>query len=88
MLLHVTTDSFLRSIVILDDRDRAHVYPESASAVATSVGRDTYIFTVDRTTGVLSGYSLSYSTPQNLVAHKVRFSLPTLRCRPYCQVPC
>ncbi|XP_011504565.1 PREDICTED: ER membrane protein complex subunit 1 [Ceratosolen solmsi marchali] len=71
MLLHVTTDSFLRSIIILDERDRAYVYPESATAVATSVGRNTYIFTVDKASGILSGYSFSYSTPQNLIANKV-----------------
>lgn len=71
ILLHAATDTFLRGIVILDEHDRAHVFPGSASAVATSAGRDTYIFTADRTTGVLSGYSLAYSTSQNLVAHKV-----------------
>ncbi|OXU30919.1 hypothetical protein TSAR_001886 [Trichomalopsis sarcophagae] len=71
LLLHATTDNFLRSIVLLDDKDRVHVFPENASAIATSAGPNTFIFTVDKTTGVLSGYSLSYSTPQNLVAHKV-----------------
>ncbi|XP_058792034.1 ER membrane protein complex subunit 1 isoform X2 [Phymastichus coffea] len=71
ILLHALTDTFLRGIVILDEHDRAHVFPESASAVATSAGRNTYIFTADRKTGVLSGYSLAYSNSQNLVAHKV-----------------
>ncbi|XP_043249487.1 ER membrane protein complex subunit 1 isoform X2 [Colletes gigas] len=71
MLLHVTTDDFLRSILILDTRDKVHVYPEGATAIAASLGKNTYIFTADQTTGVLSGFSLSYSTTQELIANKV-----------------
>ncbi|XP_012286292.1 ER membrane protein complex subunit 1 isoform X2 [Orussus abietinus] len=71
MLLHATTEDFLRGILVLDNRDRVHVFPESATSVAASVGKHVYMFTADRETGVLAGYSLSYSTPQNLVAHKV-----------------
>lgn len=64
MLLHTATDDFLRSILILDEKDKVHVYPESAMTVAVSVAKNTYIFTADRTTGVLSGFSLSYSNSQ------------------------
>ncbi|KMQ96597.1 er membrane protein complex subunit 1-like isoform x2 protein [Lasius niger] len=71
MLLHVTTDDFLRGILILDARDKVHVYPDSAIAVAASLGKSTYLFTADQTTGILSGFSLSYSTTQELIAHKV-----------------
>ncbi|CAK9820665.1 ER membrane protein complex subunit 1 [Anthophora plagiata] len=71
MLLHATTDDFLRSILIFDTRDKAHVYPESATAIAASLAKNTYIFTTDQTTGILSGFSLSYSTAQELIAHKV-----------------
>ncbi|XP_076174613.1 ER membrane protein complex subunit 1 isoform X2 [Ptiloglossa arizonensis] len=71
MLLHVTTDDFLRSILILDTRDKVHVYPEGATAIAAWLGKNTYIFTADQTTGILSGFSLSYSTTQELIAHKV-----------------
>lgn len=71
MLLHVTTDDFLRGILILDTRDKVHVYPDSAIAVAASLGKSTYLFTADQTTGILSGFSLSYSTTQELIAHKV-----------------
>ncbi|XP_029663445.1 ER membrane protein complex subunit 1 isoform X2 [Formica exsecta] len=71
MLLHVTTDDFLRSILILDARDKVHVYPDSAITVAASLGKSTYLFTADQTTGILSGFSLSYSTTQELIAHKV-----------------
>ncbi|XP_034174844.1 ER membrane protein complex subunit 1 isoform X2 [Osmia lignaria lignaria] len=71
MLLHATTDDFLRSILIFDTRHKVHVYPESATPIAASVGKNTYIFTTDPTTGVLSGFSLSYSTSQELIVHKV-----------------
>ncbi|XP_060821022.1 ER membrane protein complex subunit 1 isoform X2 [Bombus pascuorum] len=71
MLLHVTTDDFLRGILIFDTRDKAHVYPEGATAIAASLAKNTYIFTADQTTGILSGYSLSYSTAQELISHKV-----------------
>ncbi|XP_033226104.1 ER membrane protein complex subunit 1 isoform X2 [Belonocnema kinseyi] len=71
MLLHAATDDFLRSIIILDDKDVVHVFPEEATSVAISVGKSTYLFTADRTTGVLSGFSLAYSHEKNLVAHKV-----------------
>ncbi|XP_014469109.1 PREDICTED: ER membrane protein complex subunit 1 isoform X2 [Dinoponera quadriceps] len=71
MLLHVTTDDFLRGILVLDARDKVHVYPASATAVAATLGKSTYLFTADQTTGILSGFSLSYSTTQELIAHKV-----------------
>ncbi|XP_044599421.1 ER membrane protein complex subunit 1 isoform X2 [Cotesia glomerata] len=71
MLLHITTDDFLRPILLLDTRDKVHVFPENATAVAASVGKKTYLFTGDQETGVLSGFSLAYSTSKELVAHKV-----------------
>ncbi|XP_043801911.1 ER membrane protein complex subunit 1 isoform X1 [Apis laboriosa] len=71
MLLHVTTDDFLRGILIFDMRDKAHVYPEGATAIAASLAKNTYIFTANQATGILSGYSLSYSTAQELISHKV-----------------
>lgn len=66
MLLHAATEEFLRGILILDSRDKIHVYPETATAVAAVAGKSTYLFTADRTMGVLSGFSLSYSTSQVL----------------------
>lgn len=68
MLLQVTTDDFLRGILIFDTRDKAYVYPESATAIAASLAKNTYIFTADQTTGILSGFSLSYSTAQVCMA--------------------
>ncbi|XP_078041863.1 ER membrane protein complex subunit 1 isoform X2 [Augochlora pura] len=71
MLLHITNDDFLRIILILDNRDKAYVYPEEATAMVASLGKNIYMFTADQTTGVLSGFSLSYSTTEELIAHKV-----------------
>ncbi|CAL7933904.1 unnamed protein product [Xylocopa violacea] len=71
MLLHLATDDFLRGILIFDTRDKVYVHPESATTIAASLAKNTYIFTADQTSGVLSGYSLSYSTAQELIAHKV-----------------
>lgn len=62
MLLQVATEDFLRSIILLDDKDRVHVVPKRATAIAATAGKSTYIFTADQETGVLSGFSLSYST--------------------------
>lgn len=64
MLLHAATDDFLRGILMLDARDKVHVYPDSATAVAAALGKYTYLFIADQTTGILSGFSLSYSTTQ------------------------
>ncbi|KAK2577572.1 hypothetical protein KPH14_012733 [Odynerus spinipes] len=71
MLLHVIIDDFLRGILILDDRNKVHIYPASATTIAASLGKNIYLFTADQTTGLLSGFSLSYSTSQELIAHKV-----------------
>ena len=71
LLLQVPTDDFLRGIVVLDEKDRVHVFPDEAASVAASVGSTTYIFTVDKVSGHLAGYSLAYSKGKNLVAHKV-----------------
>lgn len=64
MLLHISTDDFLRGIILLDTNDGVHVFPESAKPTAASVARNTYLFTADPETGVLQGYSLAYSTPE------------------------
>ncbi|XP_017885451.1 ER membrane protein complex subunit 1 isoform X2 [Ceratina calcarata] len=71
MLLHVPIEDFLRGIIILDTRDKVHIYPERAKAVAAKLAKNIYIFTADKNSGVFSGYSLSYSTAEELIAHKV-----------------
>lgn len=71
LLLHTATDDFLRSILLLDEKNQIHIIPEEATPVAVSVGKSMYLFTADQNTGVLSGFSLSYSSEKNLVADKV-----------------
>ncbi|XP_012260554.2 ER membrane protein complex subunit 1 isoform X1 [Athalia rosae] len=71
MLLHVATDDFLRPVLVLDTTDVVHVFPETAKATVASVAKNVYLFTADPDIGLLSGFSLSYSTPENLVSHKV-----------------
>lgn len=71
MLLPDVTDDFLKGILILDSNDKAHVYPDSAKKVAAASGKSTYIFTANKETGILSGFSLAYSTPENLITNKV-----------------
>lgn len=64
LLLHVPNDDFVRSILILDDEDKVHVFPEEATPVALSVAKNTYMFTANPETGVLAGYSFTYSTSE------------------------
>ena len=64
MLVHAVTDDFLRSVLILDEKDKVHVFPENATSVAMSVAKSIYWFTADQTSGILSGFSLSYSKEQ------------------------
>ncbi|XP_067005032.2 ER membrane protein complex subunit 1 isoform X2 [Anabrus simplex] len=70
-LLHQPNEQFLRGILLLDDQDKIHVYPESTYSVAASVASTTFIFTADPGTGVLAGYALANTKPQGLVASRV-----------------
>ncbi|XP_034941142.1 ER membrane protein complex subunit 1 isoform X2 [Chelonus insularis] len=76
MLLQTTTDDFLRPVLLLDSKDKIHVYPENATTVVVTdsssiTSKNTYLFTGDKETGVLSGYSLGYSTKEELIVNKV-----------------
>jgi hypothetical protein len=64
LLLHESNKESLRGILLLDNEDNLHVYPESTQSVVVSVAATTFIFTVDPDTGVLVGYSLALSTKQ------------------------
>lgn len=64
MLLSDVTDDFLKGILLLDFQNKAHVYPSSATSVAASTRQSTYMFTADRETGILSGFSFGYSTSE------------------------
>lgn len=53
-LLHQVNGEFLKGIVIMDERDVIHVYPQSC---AQYIGT-TFIFVADPTTAVVQGYVL------------------------------
>ena len=64
LLLHEGNKESLRGILLLDNQDDLHVYPQSTHSVVVRVAATTFIFTVDADTGVLAGYSLALSTKQ------------------------
>lgn len=63
-LLHEANKEALRGILLLDNQDNLHVYPESTQSVAVEVADTTFIFTAEPSTGLLVGYSLALSTKQ------------------------
>jgi hypothetical protein len=63
-LLHEGGKESLRGILLLDNQDNLHVYPESAQSVAVAMAATIFIFTADPNTGLLVGYSLALSTRQ------------------------
>lgn len=79
LLLHQTDEQSLRGLVLLDDKNRLHVYPSSAISVVAQVARSTFIFTADPTSGILTGFSLRYSTPKvfSIILLHIIFFYPT-----------
>ncbi|KAK7866597.1 hypothetical protein R5R35_010431 [Gryllus longicercus] len=71
MLLAFTDDNFLRGILLLDQKEQLHVLPSSAHSVAVKSAGSTFIFTADKNTGILAGYSLLFSNSQKLEATRV-----------------
>ncbi|KAF4519600.1 hypothetical protein B566_EDAN003767 [Ephemera danica] len=64
-------ENFLRGIILLDSEEQAHVFPENCVESALAVAGVSYLYTADTSTGLLTGYSLAYSTPQRLIATRV-----------------
>lgn len=62
MLLPKANEEFLREILVLDDNDQVTVYPKGNYDVIVDVAKQTFIFIADSDTGILNGYSLSYSS--------------------------
>lgn len=67
-LLHTVNEDFIKGIILMDDKIQLHVYPESAKPTAYQVCQSTYMFTADPDIGLLTGYTLSFSTPEELIA--------------------
>lgn len=70
-MLPIPTDNFRRPIVLLDHEDNVHVYPDSANSIVQSIADNLYIFTVNKTAGLVTGYAFHFLNPSNLYAYKV-----------------
>uniref|UniRef100_A0A1B6KS38 ER membrane protein complex subunit 1 n=1 Tax=Graphocephala atropunctata TaxID=36148 RepID=A0A1B6KS38_9HEMI len=68
VLLASVNEEFLKGLLLLDTTGKVHVYPESARQAAVQAATSTYLYTADTLSGQLTGYSLSYSSDQELVA--------------------
>ncbi|XP_058813802.1 ER membrane protein complex subunit 1-like isoform X2 [Topomyia yanbarensis] len=55
-LLHETGPDFLKGLLILDEKNEAHVLPESSAKYANNV----YIFSADRETTTIRGYFIEF----------------------------
>lgn len=64
MLLANANEEFLKGLLLLDTKGGVHVYPESARQAAQQAAHNTYLYTADTQAGLLTGYSLAYSTAQ------------------------
>lgn len=69
--LHQADEEFSKGIVLLDDQQNVHVFPESYKSSALSQSSKTFIFTADSKTGVLEGFSLAHSTKEKLICSKI-----------------
>lgn len=64
VLLANANEEFLKGLLLLDTKGGVHVYPESARQAAQQAAHNTYLYTADTQAGLLTGYSLAYSTAQ------------------------
>lgn len=53
-LLHRSGENFLKGILFIDDKNNAHVLPESSLAIADKF----FFYVVDKKSGVLNGYQI------------------------------
>ncbi|KAG8241973.1 DUF1620 super [Homalodisca vitripennis] len=68
ILLPNADDTFLKGLLLLDTAGKLHIFPESCRKAAIQAASSTYLYTADTQTGQLTGYSLSYSSAQELIA--------------------
>lgn len=71
MLLPFPDELFLRGILLLDSEEKLHVHPPAAHSVAVRHAASTFLFTADKNTGILVGYSLMFSNEKKLEATRV-----------------
>uniref|UniRef100_A0A1B6DQ56 ER membrane protein complex subunit 1 n=1 Tax=Clastoptera arizonana TaxID=38151 RepID=A0A1B6DQ56_9HEMI len=68
LLLHILSEDSLKGIVLIDDKNQVHIYPESTKSAVLEVAKSTYFFLADPSVGDLTGYTLSYSTNEKLIS--------------------
>nr|CAD7428539.1 unnamed protein product [Timema monikensis] len=69
-LLHQPNKEFLRGVLLLDDSNNIHVFPESTREVAHNIAASTFLFTGE-TNGTLTGYALTLSPSEHLLVTEV-----------------
>ncbi|XP_049962865.1 ER membrane protein complex subunit 1 isoform X2 [Schistocerca serialis cubense] len=71
LLLPVNDENFLRALLLFDEKEKLHSYPDTGKQVAAQIAHTTFLFTAEPNTGTLTGYSLGFSTAEGLVATAV-----------------
>nr|CAD7589368.1 unnamed protein product [Timema genevievae] len=69
-LLHQPNKEFLRGVLLLDDSNNIHVFPESTREVAHNIAASTFLFTGENN-GTLTGYTLMLSPSEHLLVTEV-----------------
>nr|CAD7196530.1 unnamed protein product [Timema douglasi] len=69
-LLHQPNKESLRGVLLLDDTNNIHVFPESTREVAHNIAASTFLFTGE-TNGTLTGYALTLSPSEHLLVTEV-----------------
>lgn len=62
LLLPKPNDEFLRELLILDENNDVYVYPQGSQKKRLNSIKQTFIYTVESSQGLLTGYTLAYST--------------------------
>lgn len=72
-LLHDTESDFLKAILLLDHQNQVHVIPEKAAKLADKM----YLYTADKTKGILSGYLVEFNNKVRFVVFVRLIFIPT-----------
>lgn len=62
LLMNKMNEEFLRPLLVLDEKQKVHVYPENATAICPEIAKQTFIFTANTDTGVLTGFTIDLSS--------------------------
>lgn len=67
---HQIDENFYKGILLLDEDNNVHVYPESSKLVALKDPSSLYMYTANAASGVMEGFALSVNSNQNLIVTK------------------